>query len=163
MTQTETRPTETTGTNETNETAFHNETTPPTRNRTARRVAAVVLGATALGVLGAVVVANGGSNDSVRVDSRQTATQLQNTAEVDRMLRLARPSATELHNAAEIDHMLSAADTGSCGATAGDLLRAASGARVLEAQRPELFEQTPRPADSRDLALAASWAARVPC
>ena len=42
-----------------------------------------------------------------------------------------------------------------------DLLRAADAARVLEAQRPDLFAQSPRPAGYDDLRLAAEWARRL--
>ena len=47
-----------------------------------------------------------------------------------------------------------------CPPTEADLLRAADAARILEAQRPDLFEQTPR-ADYDDLRLAAEWARRL--
>ena len=46
--------------------------------------------------------------------------------------------------------------------TPEDLLRAADAARILEAQRPDLFAGNPRRADANDLRLAAEWAARVP-
>ena len=48
-----------------------------------------------------------------------------------------------------------------CGPTEADLLRAAEAARLLEAQRPDLFAQTERPADHDDLRLAAEWARRM--
>jgi hypothetical protein len=48
-----------------------------------------------------------------------------------------------------------------CRASAADLQRAADAARMLQAQRPELFEQSPRPADYDDLRLAAEWAYRL--
>ena len=48
-----------------------------------------------------------------------------------------------------------------CRPTAADLQRAAEAARMLQAQRPELFEQSPRPADYDDLRLAAEWAYRL--
>ena len=48
-----------------------------------------------------------------------------------------------------------------CRASAADLQRAAESARVLQTQRPELFEQSPRPADYDDLRLAAEWARRL--
>jgi hypothetical protein len=32
---------------------------------------------------------------------------------------------------------------------------------MLQAQRPELFEQSPRPADYDDLRLAAEWSYRL--
>jgi hypothetical protein len=48
-----------------------------------------------------------------------------------------------------------------CRATAADLQRAAEAARMLQSQRPELFEQSPRPADYADMRLAAEWAYRV--
>ncbi len=48
-----------------------------------------------------------------------------------------------------------------CPATEADLLRAADAARILEAQRPDLFAQSPRPADHDDLRLAAEWARRL--
>ena len=49
----------------------------------------------------------------------------------------------------------------SCGPTESDLLRAAQAARRLEAQRPDLFAQTDRPASYDDLRLAAEWARRL--
>jgi hypothetical protein len=49
----------------------------------------------------------------------------------------------------------------SCRASAADLRHAAEAARVLQAQRPELFEQTPRPAGYADLRLAAEWSYRL--
>jgi hypothetical protein len=48
-----------------------------------------------------------------------------------------------------------------CGPTESDLLRAAQAARRLEAQRPDLFAQTDRPASYDDLRLAAEWARRL--
>lgn len=48
-----------------------------------------------------------------------------------------------------------------CEATAFDLRTAADAVRRLEAQRPELFEQSPRPAGYDDLRLAAEWAYRM--
>ena len=48
-----------------------------------------------------------------------------------------------------------------CRPTVVDLMRAADAARMLEAQRPELFERSPRPADYDDLRLAAEWAHRM--
>ncbi|MFL6203824.1 MAG: hypothetical protein ACJ739_00590 [Acidimicrobiales bacterium] len=48
-----------------------------------------------------------------------------------------------------------------CRASQADLLRAADAARVLEQQRPDLFAQSPRPADYDDLRLAAEWARRL--
>jgi hypothetical protein len=48
----------------------------------------------------------------------------------------------------------------SCPASEADLLRAADAARILEAQRPDLFDGTPR-ADYHDLRLAAEWARRL--
>ena len=48
-----------------------------------------------------------------------------------------------------------------CRASAADLQHAAEAARVLQAQRPELFEQSPRPASYRDLRLAAEWSYRL--
>jgi hypothetical protein len=47
-----------------------------------------------------------------------------------------------------------------CRANEADLLRAADAARQLEAQRPDLFEQSPR-ARFEDLRLAAEWARRL--
>lgn len=48
-----------------------------------------------------------------------------------------------------------------CSATAADLRLAADAARRLEAQRPDIFEQSPRPADHDDLRLAAEWTDRL--
>jgi hypothetical protein len=48
-----------------------------------------------------------------------------------------------------------------CAPTAADLRRAADAARLLEAQRPDLFEQSPRRADYDDLRLAAEWSSRM--
>ena len=53
------------------------------------------------------------------------------------------------------------ASTGSCRPTEADLLRAADAARHLEAQRPDLFAQSPHPAGYDDLRLAAEWARRL--
>jgi len=50
-----------------------------------------------------------------------------------------------------------------CAVTENDLLRAAHAARRLEAERPDLFERSPRPADYDDLRLAAEWARRSGC
>jgi hypothetical protein len=50
---------------------------------------------------------------------------------------------------------------GTCRPTEADLLRAAYAARQLEAEHPELFEQSPRPAGYDDLRLAAEWARRL--
>ena len=50
-----------------------------------------------------------------------------------------------------------------CAVTENDLLRAAHAARRLEAERPDLFERSPRPADYADLRLAAEWARRSGC
>lgn len=49
----------------------------------------------------------------------------------------------------------------SCRPTEADLLLAADGARRLEIERPDLFEQSPRPAGYADLRLAAEWARRL--
>jgi hypothetical protein len=54
-----------------------------------------------------------------------------------------------------------ASPTTACRASAADLQRAAEAARMLQSQRPELFEQSPRPADYDDLRLAAEWAYRL--
>jgi hypothetical protein len=51
--------------------------------------------------------------------------------------------------------------TAACRASRSDLMRAAESARRLQALRPELFEQSPRPADRNDLRLAAEWARRM--
>ena len=48
-----------------------------------------------------------------------------------------------------------------CRPSETDLLRAAYAARQLEAEHPELFEQSPRPAGYDDLRLAAEWARRL--
>ena len=48
-----------------------------------------------------------------------------------------------------------------CPPSEADLLRAAGAARVLEAQRPDLFAASPRPASYDDLRLAAEWARRL--
>ena len=48
-----------------------------------------------------------------------------------------------------------------CRATASDLMQAAEAARRLEAQRPDLFQQSPRRADHDDLRLAAEWTRRL--
>lgn len=48
-----------------------------------------------------------------------------------------------------------------CRPSASDLVRAAESARRLQTLRPELFEQSPRPADYDDLRLAAEWARRM--
>jgi hypothetical protein len=53
------------------------------------------------------------------------------------------------------------ASSTACRASAADLQRAAEAARMLQAQRPELFEQSPRPADYDDLRLAAEWSYRL--
>jgi hypothetical protein len=49
----------------------------------------------------------------------------------------------------------------SCRPTETDLLRAAAAAERLEVERPELFAESPRPADHDDLRLAAEWARRL--
>ncbi|HEX5614740.1 MAG TPA: hypothetical protein VFZ83_06250 [Acidimicrobiia bacterium] len=51
--------------------------------------------------------------------------------------------------------------TEACGPTGSDLRLAADAARQLEAQAPELFEQSPRPAAHGDLRLAAEWSDRL--
>ena len=48
-----------------------------------------------------------------------------------------------------------------CAPTSADLQRAADAARVLEVQRPDLFDQSPRPAGYGDLRLAAEWSDRM--
>ena len=48
-----------------------------------------------------------------------------------------------------------------CAANEQDLLQAANAARVLEAQRPDLYENSPQPATEDDLRLAAEWASRT--
>jgi hypothetical protein len=48
-----------------------------------------------------------------------------------------------------------------CRPAESDLLRAAEAARMLEAQRPDLFASSPRPAGYDDLRLAAEWARRL--
>ena len=53
------------------------------------------------------------------------------------------------------------ATSSGCRASAADLQHAAEAARVLQAQRPELFEQSPRPASYQDLRLAAEWSYRL--
>ena len=54
-----------------------------------------------------------------------------------------------------------APSSSACRATEADLLRAADAARMLQAQRPELFEQSGHPATYDDLRLAAEWAYRL--
>lgn len=49
----------------------------------------------------------------------------------------------------------------SCRPTETDLLRAAAAAQRLELEHPELFAESPRPADHDDLRLAAEWARRM--
>jgi hypothetical protein len=51
--------------------------------------------------------------------------------------------------------------SGGCRPTATDLRRAAASAQALEAQRPDVYARSPRPADYRDLRLAAEWAHRM--
>lgn len=53
------------------------------------------------------------------------------------------------------------APVSSCRPSEADLLRAADAARMLEAQRPDLYAQSPRPASYDDLRLAAEWARRL--
>ena len=48
-----------------------------------------------------------------------------------------------------------------CPPTEADLLRAADAARILEAQRPDIFAQGDHPATYDDLRLAAEWARRL--
>jgi hypothetical protein len=63
--------------------------------------------------------------------------------------------------AAAIAATTAPAPVDACRATESDLLRAAYAARQLEAERPEVFEMSPRPADYDDLRLAAEWARRL--
>lgn len=88
---------------------------PLHRSGTVRRVVAIALAATTLGVTGAVAVALA-QDDSARE---------------------------------------------TCSATATDLRVAADAVRRLEVQRPDIFRQSPRPADHDDLRLAAEWADRM--
>jgi hypothetical protein len=53
------------------------------------------------------------------------------------------------------------APVAACRPSEADLLRAAYAARQLEAENPERFEVSPRPAGYDDLRLAAEWARRL--
>ena len=97
--------------------------------------------------------------------SASRAAKLNDSSEKTRMLAArraaVRSNARELYGAAEVERLQSAA-TGTDCPSAADLMRAASGARILATQSPEVFEQTPRPANYEDLRLAAEWVERVP-
>jgi hypothetical protein len=79
-----------------------------------------------------------------------------------RVLAVAVAGATfGLTGAAAIAATAGSGGAGTCRPSEADLLRAAYAARQLEAEHPELFEQSPRPADYDDLRLAAEWARRL--
>jgi hypothetical protein len=131
-----------------------NDTSEKTRMLAARSAAGRSAGATELYAAAEV--------ERLRAAVTPRVAKVNDSAEKTRMLdaRNGRrghvQGATELYAAAEIERLRGAVNP-VC-ASAADLMRAADGARVLEAQRPDVFAQTPRPADATDLRIAAAWA-----
>ena len=97
-----------------------------------------------------------------------TNTSISTTTHPKRMSRIGRIAAIALAGATlgvtgtfAVTSAQDAPSSSTCRPSAADHHRAAEAARMLQAQRPEVFEQSPRPADYDDLRLAAEWAYRL--